>query len=71
MTCLKEIVENLPNKYDLFTYNCQHFCSKIKEILGCFPKPNDHSGIDAMLEIFGHIIITCHKHVCPKAKLPY
>ena len=34
MSCLKETVENLPNKYDLFTYNCQHFCSKIKKNLG-------------------------------------
>ena len=31
--CLQGIVESLPNRYDLFTYNCQHFCSKILERL--------------------------------------
>ena len=71
MTCLKEIVEKLPNKYDLFTYNCQHFCSKIKEILGCRRKPN-HSVMDM---IFGGFLvvnhISCHKHGCPKHKSLY
>ena len=30
---VKEVVEKLPNKYDLFNYNCQHFCNKIIESL--------------------------------------
>ena len=29
LSCVKEEVEKLPNEYDLFNYNCQHFCSKI------------------------------------------
>ena len=26
---IKNIVDKLPNYYDLFTYNCQHFCTRI------------------------------------------
>jgi len=33
---IKNIVENLPNYYDLFTYNCQHFCTKILRSLGIY-----------------------------------
>jgi len=33
---IKNIVENLPNYYDLFTYNCQHFCTKILRRLGVY-----------------------------------
>ena len=33
MRDVKEVVEKLPNKYDLFNYNCQHFCNKIIEQL--------------------------------------
>ena len=29
LSCLKEELEKLPDEYDLFNYNCQHFCSKI------------------------------------------
>ena len=31
---IKAIVEQLPNYYDLFIYNCQHFCSRILKSLG-------------------------------------
>lgn len=31
---IKNIVESLPNYYDLATYNCQKFCEKICEKLG-------------------------------------
>lgn len=31
--CLHYIVDDLPNRYDLFTYNCQDFCSRIIERL--------------------------------------
>ena len=30
---IKAIVEQLPNYYDLFIYNCQHFCSRILKSL--------------------------------------
>ncbi len=33
---IKNIVENLPNYYDLFTYNCQHFCTKILRRIGIY-----------------------------------
>ena len=33
---IKNIVENLPNYYDLFTYNCQHFCTKILRSIGIY-----------------------------------
>ena len=29
LSCVKEELEKLPDEYDLFNYNCQHFCSKI------------------------------------------
>ena len=29
LSCVKEVLENFPNKYNLFDYNCQHFCSNI------------------------------------------
>ena len=31
LSCVKEELEKLPDEYDLFNYNCQHFCSKILE----------------------------------------
>ena len=31
LTCIKYIVDSMPNYYELSSYNCQHFCSKIKE----------------------------------------
>ena len=31
LSCVKEVVENFPNKYNLLDYNCQHFCSNIME----------------------------------------
>ena len=33
---IKNIVEKLPNFYDLFTYNCQHFCTKILRRIGIY-----------------------------------
>ena len=33
---IKNIVENLPNYYDLFTYNCQDFCTTILRRLGVY-----------------------------------
>ena len=33
---IKNIVEKLPNYYDLFTYNCQHFCTKILRSIGIY-----------------------------------
>lgn len=33
---IKNIVNNLPNYYDLFTYNCQHFCTKILRSIGIY-----------------------------------
>ena len=29
LSCVKEELEKLPDEYDLFNNNCQHFCSKI------------------------------------------
>ena len=31
LSCVKEELEKLPDEYDLFNNNCQHFCSKILE----------------------------------------
>ena len=33
---IKNIVCNLPNYYDLFTYNCQHFCTRILKSIGIY-----------------------------------
>ena len=56
LSCVKEELEKLPDEYDLFDYNCQHFCSKIlkkfrlKKLLGYDP---------AFIPI---IRFTCSKH---------
>ena len=31
---IKKVVENLPDEYDLFTNNCQHFCQKVLKGIG-------------------------------------
>ena len=31
---IKKVVDSLPNYYDLFLYNCQHFCSRVLSGLG-------------------------------------
>ena len=36
ISTIKNIVDELPNYYDLFTYNCQHFCTKILRRLGIY-----------------------------------
>ena len=33
---IKNIVSNLPNYYDVFTYNCQHFCTRILRRIGIY-----------------------------------
>ena len=33
---IKNIIDELPNYYDLFTYNCRHFCSRILRKIDIF-----------------------------------
>ena len=55
LSCVKEELEKLPDEYDLFNYNCQHFCSKILEKYRLKKLNND-------LIIFDPITSICPKH---------
>ena len=53
MSCVKEIIDNFPNKYDLFEYNCQHFCSNILQKFEAIEK-----SIIPKIQMYGK----CYKH---------
>ena len=57
LSCVKEELEKLPDEYDLFNYNCQHFCSKILEKF----RLKKQSCIFCFAPLFRYIYI-CPKH---------
>ena len=58
LSCVKEELEKLPDEYDLFNYNCQHFCSKILEKFR-LKKPTGFIAVVPPL-------LSCYRFICPK-----
>ena len=58
LSCVKEELEKLPDEYDLFNYNCQHFCSKILEKFR-LKKPT------GFITVIGIVLIR-YRFICPK-----
>ena len=58
LSCVKEELEKLPDEYDLFNNNCQHFCSKILEKFNL--KKLNYVGISRLLCFLSRSI--CPKH---------
>ena len=57
LSCVKEELEKLPDEYDLFNNNCQHFCSKILKKFRL-----------KKLKIYTLLFVTSRINICPKHK---